>query len=317
MVNLPCLLLCYSRFEGFKRVFASCISNGIVDFYIAIDGPADAEVQIIQHKISDFIEAHVANDKINVKILKRKKNWGAAVSIVTAIDWFFEQVEFGCIFEDDLEIGNDFFEFARHNLVRFKDDDEVWMVSGNQFIDMKSSKIESNNYSNYPLIWGWAGWANSWRDMSKAIRSKKNFPTMLSFNKTQNFLQVGAARAFEGRIDAWDVPLAYEMWSLGKYALLPAVNLVSNIGSDEFAVHTKTDKFPLHSAIEKMASLNPNSTNKNKVARKVNRKIENQVFMVRKRHVFLPLWIFFKGELRKTKSITFENRIAYYAEIEN
>lgn len=312
MSNLPCLLLCYSRFEGFKRVFETCISNGIVDFYIAIDGPSNNDVLLIQNEICEYIKARAAKEKIEVRILYRKKNWGAAVSIITAVDWFFEQVDFGCVFEDDLEIGDDFFYFARINLAKFKNDDDVWMISGNQFVDLNAIEIESNNWTNYPLIWGWAGWASKWVFMKKAIFSDKNFPDKLSFNKTRNFLQVGAARAYAGRIDAWDVPLAYEMWNLGKFALLPNVNLVSNIGNDEYAIHTKTYKFPLHAAIKSLKTYNPSSNNKVQIAGTINRKIEKLVFMVNKRHIFLPLWIYINGQTKKSKSVNLEIRILDY-----
>jgi hypothetical protein len=43
----------------------------------------------------------------------------------------------------------------------------------------------------------------------------------------------------KGFVDAWDTPLLYFMNRLHKKAILPPVNLITNLGDDSVAVHTK------------------------------------------------------------------------------
>jgi hypothetical protein len=60
------------------------------------------------------------------------------------------------------------------------------------------------------------------------------------------FWNTGKKRALKSQIDAWDVPLASGMRSMGYVSLVPPVNLVTNIGFDVNASHTSEFRWPLN-----------------------------------------------------------------------
>jgi hypothetical protein len=63
------------------------------------------------------------------------------------------------------------------------------------------------------------------------------------------YWRVGKERALTGRVEAWDIPLASEMYKTSFYTLIPPSNLVCNIGFDKHAAHTSEGIWPLNLVI--------------------------------------------------------------------
>jgi hypothetical protein len=53
------------------------------------------------------------------------------------------------------------------------------------------------------------------------------------------YWRAGARRALQGRVDVWDTALASFLIENNFQTILPPIPLVTNIGNDEFATHTK------------------------------------------------------------------------------
>jgi hypothetical protein len=101
------------------------------------------------------------------------------------------------------------------------------------------------------------------------------------------FFLAGALRVEVGIVDTWDLPLAYEMYSQKKMCVLPPVNLVSNIGTDDYATHTTHNRFPINYPIRELNEFKLPSVKELKDAsRTTNRFLENEIFRIRKRHYF-------------------------------
>ena len=52
------------------------------------------------------------------------KNLGCQVAVSNGISWFFEQVEFGIILEDDCIVDKEFFDFVLLNKYHFENSDK-------------------------------------------------------------------------------------------------------------------------------------------------------------------------------------------------
>ena len=68
-----------------------------------------------------------------VETLFREINLGCGHAPATAIDWFFQNVEAGIILEDDCRPDPTFFSFCEVLLERYKDDDRIKHISGDNF----------------------------------------------------------------------------------------------------------------------------------------------------------------------------------------
>jgi hypothetical protein len=246
--KLPILIIGYSRVLGIKGLLSSIDPVEVKSVHLAIDGKKSLDLEIIQIEIINLVSQFCTDNDIPFRLWAREENLGVAVSIITALDWFFSEVPFGVVLEDDLLVGRDFFEFSRFGLEMMEAHPDILLASGDFFL--KSSFSKSSAFlTNYPLIWGWTTNSKNWAQIRSGILSKRRLVSLISLNKKNNYWRVGAFRVLRGKIDTWDIPFADFMNSEKKYCLFPSKNLISNVGNDAFASHTSKQEFPLNLAI--------------------------------------------------------------------
>ena len=282
-----CLIIGYSRPDGVSRLIDQAAKAGVTRIYLAIDGQKKENIAL---KLSFSRIVEFAKTKPNLEVFTwfRENNLGTQLSVISALDWFFSEEESGVILEYDLIPSNSFFTFAANGLNQFASDESVWLISGNQYFDAEIP-FESNHWTTYPLIWGWASWAEKWFSMREEML-KARIHWRADFRKESvGFWSVGFSRARNGSVESWAILLAAQMHALGKFCLLPPENLVTNRGSDEVAIHTKEDKWPLNvPTSEKYISESISKSRRIEIARIIDRKIEDSIYGVKRRHRFLP-----------------------------
>lgn len=284
-VAIPCLIVAYSRVEGISRLISTIDPLEVSQIYLALDGPKSKEVAKIQSKIVQKVEIFCSQNSIPLKIWKRDQNLGVAKSIITSIEWFFLNEEFGVVLEDDLEIGTSFFKYIEANRVLLETHEKLLLISGNQFM-LNSNLDHSVNWCNYPLIWGWATTRDKWKVIKLAILDEKIYLFNKMFDKIENFWRVGAIRVRLEIIDTWDIALAYFMIKNKFLCLLPDTNLVSNRGNDVYAQHTLTGVFPLNIPTNNPKFLRVDSVPNLVDLHRYNSFLESRIFKVRFRHHF-------------------------------
>jgi len=186
-----------------------------------------------------------------VKTLFQKENLGCGVGVATAISWFFENEEMGIILEDDCLPHQSFFEYCEELLEKYKNNDRIGIISGNNF--QKGRKIGDSSYyfSDIANMWGWATWARSWNDFRLNVNEldenlvlneiKKRFPE----RKYNNFWINIYEMMKEFRVDIWDYQFYFSQIAKNRIFIDPNVNLVSNIGFDDiYATHTFDKQSP-------------------------------------------------------------------------
>ena len=244
----PILFLIFNRPQLTRQVFAHIRDAGPARLFIAADGPRP------DHPDDDNLcnEARKIIDQVDwpceMLTLFREKNLGCRRAVSTAIDWFFSHVSEGIILEDDCIPDPSFFRYAEELLSRYRDDKRVMVVAAQHFHGNDHTPMHSYFFSRYNHIWGWASWRRAWqyydRDMSQ-------WPTL---KDTDWLLAVGDGnRAFKrywteifnavhaGKIDTWDYQWTFSCWAQNGLSILPARNLVTNVGFGKDASHTKGD----------------------------------------------------------------------------
>lgn len=301
----PVLIIGFVRKEGLERTLMSLVQAGTKDVYLAIDGPKNQDHASLQREMVLSAEKIALNTGMELHIWQRRQNLGLAVSVITAIDWFFSQVEEGIILEDDLRFGESFMDFAEACLERFRKDSDVWIVSGNRF-DAIEFNSNTNAWSTYPLIWGWATWNNRWTIIRDLLISDGKVIDSIPDSRVRNYWKTGFERASSGKLDSWAAPLAAIQHSLGKYSVLPPSNLVSNVGRDSFATHTLANASHMNLDV----NLGTNSfqfsiTDRSSVSVKIDNAIEKSVYKISWRNSFSYIgtkffdWIRFPKNARK------------------
>ncbi len=164
-------------------------------------------------------------------------NLGCKQRVSSGLDWVFEQVEEAIILEDDCLPHPTFFRFCQELLEKYRDDQRVGMISGDNFQFGQTRNHDSYYFSKHVHIWGWATWRDKWQH-SYDVELKK-WPLVREGNWLQDMLG-GRAKVrkwtkifedvYSGKIDTWDYQWVFANLVQGRVNVMPNVNLISNIG---------------------------------------------------------------------------------------
>jgi hypothetical protein len=245
-VDVPVLLLIYNRPDTTKRVFEKIREARPPRLYVAADGPREERVGE-----ADKCEQvrHIATNvdwDCEVKTLFRDKNLECRHAVSGAIDWFFENEEMGIILEDDCVPNHSFFRFCEELLNRYKDEEQVMTISGNNFQPERRTE-NSYYFSTYMHCWGWASWRRAWEyfDLEMEewphLKNKDFLSEQFSSKSAQDYWRNIFDRVHAGEIDSWAYIWQYAIWKQKGINILPEENLVSNIGFGEGGTHTKSN----------------------------------------------------------------------------
>lgn len=243
MFNTPVLLLIFNRLETTKLVFEAIRKRQPAFLFIAADGPRTNKEG--EKEITDLVRNYVIENidwDCEVKTLFRDENLGCGRAVSEGISWFFDNVESGIILEDDCLPEASFFNFCEELLNLYKYNSQIVHISGNNFQDESTSYNCSYYYSKYPNSWGWATWKRAWKifdlklekeDYDKKINSLNNFKNeknyfkhMIKYIKAGNYYHI------------WDFQWLLTTNIQKGLCIVPAINLVTNIGFGEAATHT-------------------------------------------------------------------------------
>ncbi|MDF2453911.1 MAG: hypothetical protein K0S26_3415, partial [Bacteroidota bacterium] len=179
-----------------------------------------------------------------LKTLFRDSNLGCGLAVSGAINWFFDHVEEGIILEDDCLPDPSFFDFCARMLERYRDNDSIKTISGNNFQNGIKRGDGSYYFSNFADIWGWACWKRTWLQYDfklkawPAFRDKKLNKLLHNDRQQIDFWTNTLNSVHAGKIDTWDYQMLFTVWNNNGIAIHPNVNLISNIGFNSEATHT-------------------------------------------------------------------------------
>ena len=248
----PVLLIAFLRADNLVQQL-EVLAKSSRSVYISLDGPRNQADKKLQENVYQAIKDFILKRRNEVKVLVRNENVGIACAVITALDWFFSEQEQGIVIEDDLDFNEDFLSFMDYCLSQFNEDSRVMMISGNNYLRL--GERDPHSYTtNFPQTWGWGTWASKWKILRMSFRKSDLPKASLLLDPAYWFFWIGKIRTLNRKIDTWDIPIAYQMYSSGGLCILPPVNLCSNIGSDSFATHTMKNEFPIRFPRESLDS---------------------------------------------------------------
>jgi hypothetical protein len=242
--DVPLLMIAFNRPEKAQRVFEAVRAAAPRRLYVAADGPR-AEVP----SDSDLCERtrrvlHQVDWPCEVQRLYRTSNLGCKRGVGTAIDWFLAKEESGIILEDDCLPTPDFFPFCAELLERYRDAPDVMMIGGHNSLGMWDGKTSSYVFSRTAPIWGWATWRRAWALYDPAMTrwSEPEAHALVRSRMPYTEYRITSQRfdkVYEGRLDSWGFAWAFAILINGGVSVMPTRNLVTNIGFDGEATHTR------------------------------------------------------------------------------
>lgn len=251
--SAPVLFLVFNRPEVTRGVFEAIRKARPKRLYIAADGPRqkDCDDKRKTQEVRKIVSA--VDWPCRVQTLFRNKNLGCRMAISSAINWFFQNEEEGIILEDDCLPSPDFFLFCEQLLEKYRHEERVMMIAGSSFLGDKRKLAHSYFFTKYFFMWGWASWRRAWKHYDIKMRLWPEVRDSGAFLKIMN--KKGYVRSFGEREFAfwrrwfdyfytdtttpWEYQWLFACWMRHALAIVPAVNLISNIGFGEEALHTR------------------------------------------------------------------------------
>jgi len=243
-MNTPILLNIFNRPSTTEIVFNQLRKIRPTKLFIAADGPRDGnDFDAVNCLKTRELVSHI-DWPCEVYKLFRDKNLGCDIAVPEAISWFFDNVNEGIILEDDCLGNESFFKFCDFLLNKYRNIDEVMMISGDNFQDSVKENY-SYYFSKYANIWGWATWKRAWLQYhdnfldlnSEKIKNEINLS--LKTKEEQKYWFNFYKKIKIKKIENWDAKWLLSIIYCSGKCITPTVNLVKNIGFDKNSTHTK------------------------------------------------------------------------------
>jgi len=241
----PILLVFFNRPEVLRQNLLSLARIKPRKLYLACDGPrsnrSDDHLHVMECR-------RIANELVkwdcDIETLYTEFNYGCDTWVPNAISWFFSKVDSGIVLEDDCIINEGFARFSAEMLEKYRGEHRVMNISASNF--QQNIWGDGDYYfSAYPSNWGWASWARAWKKYDSDMVKISNFINSSEFSKfmPDKEQQRYWMRFYEGlrsqKYTFWDAKWLLSIWANQGISITPNMNLVTNIGFDKSATHTK------------------------------------------------------------------------------
>ncbi len=245
MFKTPILLIVFNRLDTTKQVLNRIKEIQPSTLFIAADGPRENRPNE-KEKCNEVREWVLSNITWNceLKTLFRTNNIGCRDGVFTAIKWFFENVNYGIILEDDCLPDLSFFPYCEELLIKYKNIPNIGLISGRNNCNKSfSKKNESYQFTTGGGIWGWATWKRVFDNFNPTSLSlfyaddlyqrianftKDKEETIFLLNTLKKELQDNKAWDYQ-----WGIYLKYNHY----LSITPSKNLIHNIGFEGQSTH--------------------------------------------------------------------------------
>jgi hypothetical protein len=302
------LFLIFNRPDSTRKVFEAIRSAKPSKLYIAADAPrkdkGDEQKNSEAKKITENVDW-----PCQVFRFYQTENLGCSLGPRTAFDWFFSQEEEGIILEDDCLPDASFFSFASEMLEKYRSNKKIISINGSN-LGYELTNGDSYCYSRYMNMWGWATWADraksidykmdSWKKVNNPLtylhKKLKSHFFDLDINWYKYWLHKFDLTVLNENITWWDWQWIWHQIENNQLSVVPSVNLISNIGFEENATHTKEANNPAANIPSKLISfplIHPRQIQSNHIYE------ENFVKWVWCYHKRLPFIFYLKRFIKK------------------
>jgi hypothetical protein len=250
-MNTPIVFIIFNRPDPTAQVFAAIRQARPSQLLVIADGPRadrpdDEEKCRVARSVIDQVDW-----PCEVLTNYAEKNMGCKYRVASGLDWAFSLVEEAIIFEDDCLPHPSFFPYCEELLGKYRDDRRIGIISGHNNLFGYRRNSDSYYFSNIPYIWGWATWKRTWEAYDFNI---SDWPEVRDSGRLKDIfhhdIEVQSWTSifdhqYDGYFNAWDYQLMFTSLINNWLNIIPNTNLISNLGFDTDATHTKNPQDPL------------------------------------------------------------------------
>jgi hypothetical protein len=244
-LKTPIAMLVFRRPDVTRRVFEAVAAAKPKRLFLIADGPRPnrPDEALLCEQVRKIVTA--VDWPCQVETNFSEQNMGLRQRVVSGLNWVFSEVEDAIILEDDCLPSPSFFQFAEEMLDRYRNHPQISFVSGYNLLPAKFSLPYSYYFTLSGIIWGWATWRRAWQEFDGEM---KDWPEIKRAGLLNNvFPTTKMAKYWTGIFDSmydltgpnsWAYRWFYTCWTRNWLSVLPAHNLIQNIGFGPEATHT-------------------------------------------------------------------------------
>src|SRR5580765_3659877 len=241
----PVALFVFNRPDTTRRVFDAIASARPGRLLLIADGPRPGKSG--EEKACRSVREIISRVDWPCEVSTNfaDENLGCQERVVSGLNWVFSLVEEAIILEDDCLPDSSFFPFCKELLERYRGDSRVSYISGVNLVGKHQNTDDSYFFSEIGGIWGWATWRSEWQ---RYDRNLKDWPHLRKKNMLSEIFGQSKAVAYWTSIfdamhenrgpNTWDYQWLYTGLKNHSLAVVPSVNLITNIGFGPEATHT-------------------------------------------------------------------------------
>ena len=253
-IDVAVLFIFFTRTEKTAAVFEQIRKARPTRLYLYQDGPRvnrpdDVENIEACRKVVEDIDW-----ECQVHRMYQDKNYGCDPSEFISQKWMFATETKGIILEDDDVPSQSFFPFCKELLDKYENDTRINIICGMNNLD-RSETDKSYIFSEYGSIWGWATWKRNvdcwdseykWLEDNSIVSDlSKKYPGF------KNLIKVCRRHKATGR-EHYESILGAHQYLHHQLNIIPAANLITNIGIGSETTHSTDDITKLPRAIRKL-----------------------------------------------------------------
>ncbi|MFN6469766.1 MAG: glycosyltransferase family 2 protein [Nostoc sp. SerVER01] len=236
-MKTPVAFIIFKRPDTTEQVFQAIRQAKPPKLFVIADGPRtdrpeEAEKCELTRAIIDRVDwdCEILNNYSDI-------NLGCAKRVSSGLDWVFDQVEEAIILEDDCVPNPTFFPFCEELLDKYRYDNRVASISGQNVQFGRKRTNYSYYFSRYNHCWGWATWRRAWQHFDiqmklwTEIQEGGFLNDILTDRQAVDYWTSRFESVFANPASTiWSYQWTFACWVQSSLGIISNVNLISNIG---------------------------------------------------------------------------------------
>lgn len=244
----PVCIWFHTRPESLRSILSQVALYRPERLYLISDGPRQDRPQDTELcELSRQVAAESITWPCDVRKNYSDVNIGLKARITSGIDWVFQNEESAIFLEDDTIPHPTFFPYCQTLLNHYRDDERIMHIGGSNPLAGRVACPNGYLFSRYFQIWGFATWRRTWKQYDIGMTQ---WPMLKQENALQALYSQETMRkwithmfdfTYDGRIQTWDVQYFFTCLFNNGLSIVPAQNLISNIGYEGAHASKATD----------------------------------------------------------------------------
>ncbi|WP_287130444.1 hypothetical protein [Candidatus Cyanaurora vandensis] len=248
-LTTPVVFFIFKRPDTTQQVFERIQQARPPQLLVVADGPAgDNPTHLAQIQATRAVVEQVDWD-CTVERHYSPVNLGMKGRMASGVDWAFSRVKEAIILEDDCLPTPSFFRYCEELLKQYRYDGRVLHIAGSNYGQPGPNPRASYYFSRCLPVWGWASWRRAWQHHDGTLafwpQMRQDLPKYLEARWSPDFMRQLGNKIYAGESRLWSVGWWYSLLYRQGFAVLPQVNLVTNLGFGAGATITHSIRHPL------------------------------------------------------------------------